>query len=746
LLRDYWPEAVMPPATVRWLRRGLVSGRLEDGRISIRGDMDDWPFEQAQGKFQAIAKVDGVEIDYFDAWPAARGINAEAEFQGVSMDVRGKVASVAGAPVHYARARIDNFRKPVLELDYESDASLPALFGFIRSTPLMDRIDLDPERFVLNGKAHTNGILRVPLGRGGSALTVTGGVRLDDARFESLDSEIVLENISGEANYDTEGILGTGLHAVFKTAPAVLDLLADWDAPVVFQADLAGHFPISDLVPQMLLQDEPVFSMMSGSCNWNASLRVESIPGRGARETWLELTSDLVGIDIDLPGPVQVRYPVKSAEPVVEVSLPDRGSLLLDISGDTGSPLRSVIQFGKEQPVLPAVGFFGVGGSASVLDLDAWLDFVIERSRNKSGIGDLSFESASVQAGQTTFLNRVYQDIDIQLWMEDDVVRVRFDGDQIAGSMRYSQGEGLAHSLTAEFDRLILGEALSGGVTMDTDPLSLPEIHLFAHEFRYLGFELGETRIEGYPQPNGYRIESIEADSDQFVLQARGDWIKDDDGMRSDFNIHMTSESLGSILDAMGVSAVMEGGQTILSFDAWWRGPPAAFALSRLNGEMNVSIIDGRILNADAGAGRLLGLISVSALPRRLALDFRDVFETGFRFDQAAGSFSLENGTASTDDLKLESTVATISVEGNSDLANKFFDYLITVRPGVGGTLPVIGAIAGGPVGVAAGLALQGLLQESLGEATQVQYSMTGPWSDPLVEPLQPLPEIKPDD
>jgi len=59
------------------------------------------------------------------------------------------------------------------------------------------------------------------------------------------------------------------------------------------------------------------------------------------------------------------------------------------------------------------------------------------------------------------------------------------------------------------------------------------------------------------------------------------------------------------------------------------------------------------------------------------------------------------------------------------------------VRPGVGNTLPIIGALAAGPGGAAAGLALQGLLQNQLAEATQVQYTVTGSWDDPKVEAVQ---------
>ena len=141
----------------------------------------------------------------------------------------------------------------------------------------------------------------------------------------------------------------------------------------------------------------------------------------------------------------------------------------------------------------------------------------------------------------------------------------------------------------------------------------------------------------------------------------------------------------------------------------------------------------------------MLGLLSLTELPRRLALDFRDVFDEGFHFDEATGTMSLENGTSYTDDLVLKSTAAEISIVGSTDLVAQTFDYEFAVRPGVSKTLPVIGAIAGGPVGAAAGLALQALLRDALGDAAEARYTIRGPWEDPLVEPVEKLPKAAED-
>jgi uncharacterized protein YhdP len=210
-----------------------------------------------------------------------------------------------------------------------------------------------------------------------------------------------------------------------------------------------------------------------------------------------------------------------------------------------------------------------------------------------------------------------------------------------------------------------------------------------------------------------------------------------EDGQRSDFDIHMASESLGDFLESMDISSPVQGGQTLVNFNAWWPGSPAAFGLSSLNGQLDFSVVDGNITEASSGSGRLLGLLSVQALPKRLSLDFRDVFDSGFSFDEATGTFDMRNGTALTEDVLLKSSAASITVTGRTDLVAREYDQLMTIRPGVGNTLPIIGALAAGPGGAAAGLALQGLLHQQLAEATKVRYTITGNWDSPNFEAVE---------
>ncbi|HZH44103.1 MAG TPA: AsmA-like C-terminal region-containing protein, partial [Lysobacter sp.] len=171
-----------------------------------------------------------------------------------------------------------------------------------------------------------------------------------------------------------------------------------------------------------------------------------------------------------------------------------------------------------------------------------------------------------------------------------------------------------------------------------------------------------------------------------------------------------------------------------LRFDAAWPGSPAAFALAGLEGQLTLDVRNGRLLEVEPGAGRVLGLLSIAELPRRLTLDFRDFFSKGFAFNRMGGTVRFDGGSARSDDLAIDGPSAAIAIRGAANLRAQSFDQTIEVRPKTGNLLTAVGAIAGGPVGAAIGAAANAVLQKPLGGIGAKTYRVTGPWSDPKVE------------
>lgn len=743
---DYWPENVMNKNTLQWLRGSLLSGEVSGGRFSMVGDLDDFPFTNHAGRLQAIAPGRNVDIKYADDWPYARQVEGTALFEGRSMYVEGKIGDTVGAKVDKVTASIADFKKPVLDVTYQTSTDLPQLVNFIQRSPLLDDVDLDLDQFVLEGGSEIDGHIHMELGGSTEPLQVNGSVLFGGNRFTERVSGVVIDDISGTLDYDRDGLKATAMPGYFEGFPVKIDIASNWRSEEVFRAHISGDLPIENVIPDELYELEPLFYRATGTSHWDVSVSVASVEGYADREIWLDVYSGLDGVSIDLPAPMakpenqlwplMVRYPVRAEQHILSADFLGSIQLKMELSKDDSTPLRAAIELGGKVEALPDNGLFNVSGSTDTFDLDGWIDLAVDEFSTSEQSDGLTLKTASVDAKQISIFDRQFDDVGLWMSYEDGVITGTFDGQDINGAVRYYSNDEGSHSMSGEFERLIMPDPVAEGLTVETDPAELPEMHFYCKEFGYLGLELGETRIEGYPVANGFRIESVEAQSPSFMFSARGDWTRDDLGERSDFNIRITSESLGSVLEAMDISSAMRGGQTLVHFDAWWEGPPASFALERLNGEMDFSVIQGNILTADPGAGRMLGLLSLTELPRRLSMDFRDVFDDGFSFDEAKGTMQLENGTSHTNDMLLSSTAAEISIVGSTDLVAQTFDYEFAVRPGVSKTLPVIGAIAGGPIGAAAGIALQAILRDALGEAAEARYTIRGPWEDALIEPV----------
>jgi predicted lipid-binding transport protein (Tim44 family) len=93
--------------------------------------------------------------------------------------------------------------------------------------------------------------------------------------------------------------------------------------------------------------------------------------------------------------------------------------------------------------------------------------------------------------------------------------------------------------------------------------------------------------------------------------------------------------------------------------------------------------------------------------------------------------------------MLIDAPAARITMHGRAGFRARDYDMTIDVIPHLGGTLPVVGAVIGGPVGAAAGLVVQGLVGKGINRAAGSVYRVTGSWDKPkivTVEGAEPAP------
>jgi uncharacterized protein YhdP len=168
-----------------------------------------------------------------------------------------------------------------------------------------------------------------------------------------------------------------------------------------------------------------------------------------------------------------------------------------------------------------------------------------------------------------------------------------------------------------------------------------------------------------------------------------------------------------------------------------WSGAPQEFDYSTLSGTLALQARKGQFLRLKPGFGKLLGIMSLQSLPRRITLDFRDIFSDGLVFDEIVGAANISRGIALTEGFHIQSPSARVLMSGEVDLSGETQKLRVRITPGLSDGVSIAGALLGGPVaGIAAFLA-QKILKDPLDWIASYEYNVTGTWADPQVSKIE---------
>jgi uncharacterized protein (TIGR02099 family) len=737
----FWPINIMPPDAVKWLDRALVSGGIANGRAVFHGDLADWPFTNFAGRFEARAELNDTKLTYLPDWPSAEHVHAVADFVNNGLRVDADAAQALGNTVDSASATIADLGEAVLDLDVSGSGSGKNLLDFLKATPIGTQHAAQLLGVSVGGSGKLKFNLHLPV-KQAEQRVLTGSVVISRADLVDAQYALRLQQANGTLKFSQDGFDTGDLPVTRDGKPAMFRLAVGGfatDKDHAVEASLRGRFPVSDLLAYAPVL-APWADRIDGEADWTIGFNADrdDVKNPGQRVT---VTSDLDGIDIALPAPLakaaNAALPLSLSVglPVVGGSIDLQLGGLMRLRGRLGSatqPFAARVDFsGDASAPLPASGF-EIGGSAPLLDLSGWMDFAVAKS---SGGDDGLLSGVDLQAQDLRAWDRDFGAARFTLKPSKTELSMAFDGANIAGNMEIPLADFRQRGVTAQFDRIYwpdVGETETSAMAGE-NPANVPPLHIRIGDFRLGDSRFGTTVVESYPVANGTHFEQVSTHSKNVEMRARGDWTGKPGSDASDFSVDFSAHNLGRMLDTFGYAGVVEDGATVAHIQGHWAGSPSMFALARLDGTLKVSVQEGRIPDADPGAGRIFGLFNLTAIPRRLALDFGDFFKSGFSFDSIEGTFTLKDGNAFTSGLRVKGPAADILVNGRAGLKAHDYDQTMEVTPHVGGTLMIGGAVIGGPVGAAAGAVLQGVFKKAINDVTRVRYSVTGSWEKPVI-------------
>src|SRR5581483_10120575 len=306
-------------------------------------------------------------------------------------------------------------------------------------------------------------------------------------------------------------------------------------------------------------------------------------------------------------------------------------------------------------------------------------------------------------------------------------------GREVNGTVSWLSEDG--GRLGAHFASLVIpapSSQLDTTLTAARDRERPPGVDLVADSFEFEGKKLGRLQLNAVPEQNSWRLDRLALESPDGSMDVKGSWSITD-MPRTALDVRIQATDIGKLLTRLGYAEGVKGGSGSLAGQVSWIGSPSRLDLPSLAGQLKLDAKNGRFAKLDPGAAKLLGILSLQALPKRLTLDFRDIFSSGFSFDSITADVTVTGGVAHTEDFRMNGSAAQVRMKGSVDLAAETQDLNVRVLPQLSTGVAIAGAVVNPAVGLAALLA-QKALGDPFEKLAALEYRVTGTWNDPKVE------------
>ena len=746
-VKRYLPANKMPPTVVEWLDNALRSGRVVGADVTFVGPVKAFPFDGGEGEFHATASVEGAELAFIRDWPSAEEITGNVEFVNTRFAGQGS-GRVLGNRSNDLRVGIADLRTGEITLQATTLGPLDQLLAFLNSAPLIaNYLGKDFERLESpNGTGAVSVDLLLPL-RARESYQLTAGLSIVAGELAFRGFEPHATEIQGSLALAGGVLRGQGLEAIFLDGPVTASVDVAGVPGYRARIDLDGEVTIDAVASAFNL---PFPELLAGQTGWQGTLLIPAAQGGGSLPPRITVDSNLSGVALRFPEPFS-KPPGEPSNLEVEMVFPEGGfemhgyfgatrRFALEFDADAANDgkfkfRRAALRFGGALPELRAERGVTLDGRLPLLRVDDWLALSGTAGTQRSDWSG-AFAGADLDVADFSVFGQQLGSTKVTARRRTDDWQFELGSDAIAGTLLVPIDLARDPQVVAVMRRLYLN-AGDGSAGRPLDPRELPGVQLHADEFGIGQRQLGRLDAEILSDPLGLRLVSFESATDSFSAQGSGGWFVGNEGDTTRLAVSVTSTNVAKMLDQLGFTPFVEAESAEVTASVYWPGPPSGAWLDHLGGDLALRAEKGSLIDVTpGGAGRAIGLLSISALPRRLALDFRDVFNRGLVFDEITADFLIVDGNAYTDNLKLTGPVAEVGIIGRTGLRDRDYRQQAVVTAEPGKMLPTVGALIGGPAVAAALLIFTRVFKKPLGGIGRASYCVTGSWQEPTVERL----------
>ncbi|MHB1142536.1 MAG: YhdP family protein [Sulfuricaulis sp.] len=748
----YYPASHLKPATLAWMERSFVAGDITEGHLIYDGPIRNFPFRDGSGKFELRGHVRNGVYRFLPGWEPVKQAEVDVAIDGSEVTVvgGGKIGKLDATQVvvqsRHAGAENIIMSERTSEAGRASDivvhvggkvsGALNETLNVLREArpePGSQRwLSYLPSGLQGSGPGILSLDITIPLGDVHST-RVQGEYRFMKNMLRFAGSPVAAEAVEGRVRFTETGLHESDLHARFLGGETAL-AAARRDGQLFVHGQ--GVVTARGLAPVV---GEKIAARISGAANWSGTWQEKNEAGE------LRAEADLRGLKSSLPAPLDRPDGLVNDKLVIRTESARADHILLALHAGNQVNGRLALARGARgwEFAGAQIGFGGVPVAApgtrdvyiradlAAVNADQWLPLL------GGGSGEVPefLARLSANVGALTLFDRQFGKLAIDLSRRRDIWQGTVDGAAVAGAVKFS-GTGPTARFEMDLAHLVLPDKQHERSDTPADPRRLPAVVVRSKSFELRRKQLGELDFMAEPDNAGWQFRRLNLTRPDMKLNAKGRWAFDGKNHESRFDIEFSSPDMGKTMEAFGAPDQLAGGEVSVKSSLSWSGSPSNPQLAALSGKVDVSARKGRFLKVKAGAGRLFGLLDLSAIGRYLTLDFTPVFGKGLIYDRIQGEIKIEKGNAYTSGFSIRGPATQLDIGGRIGLAAEDFDLALELQPKLSDTVTIATWGVLGPQVAAAVLAVQKIFKKQIAAGTRITYVVKGPWDNPVITKL----------
>ncbi len=746
------PTKLMGKDTYAYLRRALSTptqaGVVTDATLSWNGHPQDFPFtEPGTGEFVAQVSIRDAEFAFAREWPMLSELDIDLTFRNDDLLMTAPRAKLLNVDVAQMQATIPGLRSDsILTIEASAAGSGFALTEVMQQSMLNNSLGrVLSENVIVSNALATDLNLHIPLT--GRDVVATGELHFDDNYILLADIDTNLTKVNGSLQFVNEQISAQGLTARLLDQPVDIALALDASKDG-YGGDiaLAGDFALPPLAAQLHPDYE---SLVSGGAKWDAKVALDFPTGKDFAYR-VDLNAALDNAIFDLPMPFaqhqELTFSMQGAAQFSQVNLQVDDNIHF-----SGTLPHAERQFSRAHLRLGDMHMQNIGTGFSIaagvdhIDSAHWYR-IIDTLITATGAAKKPLFSAPerifIAATTASVAGQVLHDIDAQVKQQSDNWQLRLNATETRAKVNfYNDWLGAGIAIDADFITLPQWQhddaASSSDVQIDWAALELPPLTFSCQRCDILANQLGQVNLKIDPISGGMAINQLQISTNTGTLNASGTWQYATDSALgfTELSGQLDASDFGEFLQGFQFDSGIVDSSAEFSFDLRWQDSPIDFNFANLYGDVAWELSDGYLTEVSDKGSRIFTLVSLDSLIRKLSLDFRDVFAQGFFYDEIAGTLSIEQGVANTQDTVVDGGAGEIEITGFSDLVAQELNYNVSFTPDVTGNLPALMYFMVSPPTAIAAIAVNQVLTEAK-VFSNINYAVKGPFDEPIITEL----------